>query len=164
MPAKRNRNSAGFTLIELLVVVLILAIAAAIIVPNMSGASDIRATAAARIIAADMQYAQNMAITYQTPVSVEFTPNGEYYTLTNASGPLIHPTTKTDYTTYFGSESGFGMVDIVSASFAGNPKVTFDELGAPDNPGSVTIAAGTYTYNIDVAAATGKVTIAYTGS
>ena len=163
MRSRRNPTDTlgGFTIVELLVVMLILAIVAAIVVPSVGNTSDMRATAATRLIAADLQYAQNMAVTHQEPVGVEFFPDGEYYQLSNTSGPLIHPMTKTAYTVNFASQDEFGKLDIVSADFDGGSKVTFDELGAPDNSGSVTVKSGVSTYRIDVAAATGKVTVTY---
>ncbi len=162
--ARPNSTPSAFTLVEILVVVIILAIAAAIVVPSMSGTASMQATAAARMISADLQYAQNMAITYQELVFVDFTTSGEYYELSNASGPLIHPMTKSDYTVNFATQGNFGRLDVVSADFAGNPRVTFDEIGAPDNPGSVTVAAGGISYSIAVAPATGRVTVTYIGS
>ncbi len=162
--AGRSRDRAAFSLLELLVVIIILAIAAAIVIPNVSSARGIEAMSAARLIATDLQYAQNMAITHQNPVTVAFDTGGESYSLSNTSGPLIHPMTKEAYSVPFSLQSGFEDLDVVSASFAGVSSVTFDELGAPDNPGSVTVQAGPHAYRIDVAAATGRVTVTSLGS
>jgi len=163
----RIRASEGlraFSILELLVVIIIVAIAAAIVVPTMSSTQDVKATSAARIIAADIEYAQSMAITHQDPVTVTFNPSGESYSLSNASGPLVHPITKENYAVDFTTKDGFENLDVVSASFGGTAAVTFDEIGAPDNVGSVTIQVGAHAYQISVAAATGKVRVAYVGS
>ena len=159
----KNRPTAAFTLIEILVVLVILAIAAAIVVPSLNS-SDLQATSAARMIAADLQYAQNVAITTQGPVTVTFDPAGNSYWLSNASGALIHPMNKSAYSVDFDSQSGFGQIGIVSASFGGISSVTFDELGAPDSAGSVTVQAGASGYVISVAAVVGRVTVATAGS
>jgi len=161
---RNNKSSAAFTLVELLVVLVILAIAAAIIVPSVRGLGDLAATSAARTIATDLQYAQNASITFQLPVTVSFDVSGETYTLSNESGPLIHPMSKSAYTVGFSGQEGFENLDIVSANFSGGPAVTFDELGAPDSAGTVVVRSGRYAYRIDVAAATGKVTVTYVGS
>lgn len=158
----RNNAQAGFTLIELMVVVMIMAIAAAVIVASSTGTDDVRATSAAKMIAVDLEYAQNVAITDQDPVTVTFDPAGESYALSNTSGALIHPMSKSAYITDFANMSGFESVNIVSANFSGNPSVTFDELGSPDNAGTVTVQAGSHAYRIAVAAATGKVTVTNT--
>ena len=52
----------------------------------------------------------------------------------------------------------------VSADFAGGNALTFDELGAPTDPGTVVVQAGSHSYRISVAAATGKIMVAYLGS
>jgi prepilin-type N-terminal cleavage/methylation domain-containing protein len=164
----RNRRSSndlsGFTLVEIIVVIVIMAIAAAVIIPHAIGTSDVQAVSGARILASDLQYAENTAITSQSPVTVTFDVAGESYTLSNASGPLIHPITKGAYVVSFASQRGFDNLDIASASFGGNVMVTFDELGAPDNAGSVTLQAGPHVYRVDVAAATGNVTVTNLGS
>lgn len=156
---RRNRQRGAFTLIELLVVLVVLAIAAAVVVPSLDS-SGFQAVSAARMVATDLQYAQNAAITTQAPVTVTFNPAGNSYSLSNASGPLIHPMNKDAYSIDFGSLSGFGQLDITAASFGGGASVTFDELGAPDNGGSVTVQAGTSVYVISLAGVTGRVTVA----
>ena len=155
----RNKWAAGgFSLMELIVVMVILAIAAAVVVP-MFNTTDLQAMSAARLVACDLQYAQNVAITTQQPVTVTFDAAGNSYSLSNASGALIHPMNKGEYSIDFGAQSGFGQLDLVSATFAGSSAVTFDELGAPDNAGSVTLQAGASVYGINVAAITGRVTV-----
>lgn len=153
----------GFTLLELLIVMVILAIAAAMVIPNISSGKDLEATSAARLITADLEYAQNMAITHQEPVTVTFSVSSESYTLSNTSGPLIHPMTKTAYTIALASQQGFSGLDIVSANFGGSDTVSFDEIGTPSNAGSVTVQSGASRYRIDVAAATGRVTVVTEG-
>jgi prepilin-type N-terminal cleavage/methylation domain-containing protein len=160
----RVTSARAFTLVEILVVVIIMGIAAGVVIPMAIDSGDLQAAGGARILASDLQYAQNMAITTQTPVTVTFNAADDSYTLSNASGSLIHPMTKDAYTVDFNTTNGFSSVDMVSASFGGEAAVTFDELGAPDSPGSATIQAGDYTYQVTVSAATGRVTVAMTGS
>ena len=164
---RRKRTSrigpSAFTLIELLVALVILAIIAAMVVPYAAGTSSMQVMAAARRIAVDLEYAQNAAITTQTPITVTFVPASETYRLSNASGVLIHPIDKEDHVVDFGSEDGFDRVSIVSASFNGTEAVTFDSVGTPDNSGAVTLKAGLPTYRIEVSPATGKVTVTATG-
>jgi Tfp pilus assembly protein FimT len=121
-------------------------------------AASVQAVAAARMIVSDLQYAQNEAIAGQTPVTITYDVGAEAYTLSNASGVLIHPITEEDYVVDFSSDSRFNEVDIVSASFAGD-WLSFDEIGAPDESGSITLQAGPHAMRIDVAYATGAVTI-----
>ena len=156
-----NRETSAFTLIELLVTMVIMAIAGGVIVANFSSGDQLDARAAARTITADLQYAQDMAITTQDSVTVTFNIDDESYSLSNTSGPMIHPISKSTYTVSLGPKDGHGNLDGYSVDFAGDVTVTFDELGSPDNPGNIQITFGVYVYQISVAPATGKVTVSY---
>jgi prepilin-type N-terminal cleavage/methylation domain-containing protein len=158
-PWRATGNAKAFTLVEVLVVVVIMAIAGAMIVPLMAGAGEMEALSAARVIATDIQYAQNMAITMQTPVTVQFYPDADRYTLSNASGLLKHPMTNKDYLVDFHARDGFDQVDLASASFGGAASVVFDELGSPSAGGSATVLGGSQTYRIDVTSVTGTVSV-----
>ncbi|MCY2924103.1 MAG: GspH/FimT family protein [Planctomycetota bacterium] len=154
----------AFSLAELIVVVAILAIAAAIIIPELKDTNKFQAMSAARILTTDLEFARDTAITTQTPVTVTFNVPGKSYTLSNASGALVHPMTKTAYTVAFASQSGMGAVGLVSASFGGAATVTFDVTGAPNQEGTVRVQAGAFPYTVQVYRATGRVKTTYTGS
>jgi len=95
---------------------------------------------------------------------VLFSPSTDRYQLSNASGLLKNPMTHSDYVVDLRAQSGFEQLDIFSADFQSSQSVTFDELGAPDNGGSVTVRGGTQTYRIDVAPVTGTVNVVLVGS
>ena len=160
---RRERSRTGFTLIEIIVVLVILAVAAAMIVPYAVGTTSFQASAAARLIMSDLEYAQNQAITTQTPVSVTFSVNGNFYIVSNASGTLIHPISKQAYVVDFDTSSGFDKVSVSSVGFGGGVVVTFDALGAPDNDGTVVIVAGSHTYTVTVAPVSGRVEVSGSG-
>jgi len=164
---RRQRGSPGrrgVTLVELMVVLVLLSIAAAVIVPQAVQSSDLEAVSAARVLSADLSYAQDLAITSQVPVTVSFDVAGNSYTLSNESGTLIHPISKEVYETVFSADNGFGHAEVVSATFGSGSSVTFDELGAPNSAGTVVLQAGVHTYHVSVAAATGRVTVTRIGS
>ena len=158
-----GRSIAAFTLTEMLVVIVILAIVAAVVLPRMVGSSDMQARSAARVMMADLEYAQSVAITSQAPITVTFSIAGNSYTVSNASGPLIHPITKKTYVVEMGEVRGMESVSIASASFGGSSSTTFDALGAPDNSGTVTITAGAHTYTVSVAPVVGRITVTKAG-
>src|SRR5829696_352345 len=82
----------AFTLVEILVVVIILGIAGAIIVPSIGSRDDMKAAAAARVIMADLIYAQNLAITSQGNRYINFDTVNQQYSLTNSAAVVIqHP-------------------------------------------------------------------------
>jgi prepilin-type N-terminal cleavage/methylation domain-containing protein len=147
----------GFTLTELLIVVMLIAVLAAVAIPMALDTDDIQASAAARKITGDLQYAQNQAIATQTPITVTFSASGDSYQLSNASGILVHPINKSSYVVSFSTQRELSRVDVLSADFGGTSAVTFDEMGAPGAGGSVAIQAGARTLTLNVADVTGLV-------
>ena len=150
----------GFTLIELIVVVVILAIMAAVVIPYVTGTSSMKAQSAARLVMSDLEYAQDLAITSQSDITVTFDTSGNFYGVSNESGPLNHPITKKTYVVDFDTLAGLSGVSLTAASFGGGSSVTFDSLGAPSPDGSVNVSAGVSGYQVTVAPITGRVTVA----
>src|SRR5687768_7200473 len=111
----------GFTLVEILMVVVILGIASAVIVPQIGTRSDLKARAAARMVVADLIYAQNMAIATQKWHYVQFDTTNNRYTVyddmpldPDGTGPqatvvpsphlpINHPVNKSPYVVQFGA-------------------------------------------------------------
>jgi prepilin-type N-terminal cleavage/methylation domain-containing protein len=148
----------GFTLIEVLVVVVIIVIAAVMAVPLMSSAESVQLRSAANLIAADLEYAKNLAITRQQYYTVDFDKDAESYEIQDQSGTVIpHPVNKGfDYSINFTNNSRLKEVDIYDVDF---DSVTFDYLGSPDVGGDITLKAGNSTMTITVAMVTGYVSI-----
>jgi len=65
----------AFTLVEILMVVVILAITSAIIIPQISSRDDLKVASAARVVMADLIWAQNRAISTQQKQYVFFGTN-----------------------------------------------------------------------------------------
>jgi len=165
----RMRGRFGFTMIEILVVVVIIAIAAAMAIPMMSSSASIQLSSAANLIAADLEYAKNLAIIHQQNYTVVFDDSAESYEIQDNSGTVIsHPVNKGfDYSVDFASgNSKLNKVDIFTVNFDSAGSVEFDYLGSPWNAGSsplnqgiVTLKAGGATTTINVAAVTGYISI-----
>jgi prepilin-type N-terminal cleavage/methylation domain-containing protein len=174
----------GFTLVEILAVVVIIGIASAIIVPQMGTRDDMRVAAAARVVIADLIYAQNLAISNGAVVYVKFDTANQRYTLlstANSGGDvaLSHPIRQTSYIQQFGSTSrdwptttiNSADFDGLTAAFADQYTVAFDEIGAPYvfkystnttedlNTGSIVMRCGAFTKTISITAATGEITV-----
>ena len=154
----------GFTLIEIMGVVILLGIAASIIVPQFSTRDDLQTTAAARLVMADLMYAQNRAIATQKKHYVEFT--GSSYTLyardsdSTALYTLINPLTSSTYTVTFGTAStNFSTTQIASINFDNSTShaIQFDSLGLPSVYNAATDAAVTL-------ANTGTITLSTTAN
>ncbi|WP_428939945.1 pilus assembly FimT family protein [Fontivita pretiosa] len=167
----------GFTLVEILAVVVILGIASAIIIPQIGTRDDLVASAAARVVMADLIYAQNRAIAMQKKHFVQFV--GQQYTLmTRASdtSPLTaitHPVDKTDYVTAFGVRySGLENASLGTINFGGPSIIGFDELGSPfsfdpatgiiaplTSPATIQVCCGSHRLTIAIEPFTGETTV-----
>ncbi|MBN1816619.1 MAG: GspH/FimT family pseudopilin [Sedimentisphaerales bacterium] len=174
----KNRDGgrkAGFTFIEIIVVIVILGIAALLAVPMFSSAADIQVRTAANMIAADLEYAKSMAITFQQKYSVVFLSGSERYQVQDQAGVVLtHPTNPgVTFLIDFSADNRTNQVDIVSANFAGATgtaqAVTFDYLGTPYaglpgseemlNNGTITLSADTFGLTVTVEPVTGYITI-----
>jgi len=147
------RSRRGFTLVEILAVLVIIGIASAIVLPSLGSRDDLKTAAAARVLVADLIYAQNQAIATQKTVYVKFVAaNNCYRVLTAAasSGDTVmsHPMTLQPYATVFGTVAdpvtgvvatkGLDTVTIDSVAFSGidsnytnDVTLAFDEMGEP---------------------------------
>jgi prepilin-type N-terminal cleavage/methylation domain-containing protein len=127
----------AFTLIEILVVVVILGIAAAIVVPAIGSRSDLKATSAARMIMADLIYAQNRSISQQKKHYVRFDKAAETYEVLEQVSPsavlIKHPVEASNFVVTLGSGGAKPIRDVVidDATFDGKSILAFDELGTP---------------------------------
>jgi prepilin-type N-terminal cleavage/methylation domain-containing protein len=170
----------GFTLIEILTVVVVIGIAAALVVPHLGTSNDQSVAAAARIVMADLIYAQNQAITTQQTIYVQFnTATGTYALM---SGPpvspipyLTNPITTSNYIETFGSGGSNGLSNstLTSASFDSYTVLAFDELGTPMEysaslnggvpvamtTGSIVLTSGTFSLTISIEAYTGALSV-----
>ncbi len=179
MRCAKRQHGGGFTLVEILVVVIIIGIAGAIIVPQISSRNDLKTSAAARMVMADLIYAQNLAITKQKNQYVMFDlSTGTYQVVTAPDMSVVtNPVTHSPFVVRFGTGGGSGLenTQLVDATFLGQGSATsftigFDELGTPlmwpgsDPPvtmtsGSITLQTGTYKLKLDIEPYTGLITV-----
>jgi prepilin-type N-terminal cleavage/methylation domain-containing protein len=169
-----RRSTGGFTLIEILMVVVILGIASAVIVPQIGTRNDLKVAAAARMVMADLIYAQNRSIASQQMHCVKFDAAAEQYGVVTADDTdtyVTHPITKDNYLQSFGSTPGLEDVVIESVNFDAQSMIGFDELGTPyavggeGGPaalaaaGTIVIRSGDYSLTISVEPFTGEITL-----
>jgi len=167
----------AYTLLEVLVVVAILGTAAAIVVPSMSSAGNLRVQAAVREMVADITFAQSDAVAYQARRAIIFYEGEGRYVLCEVRGSVIDPAVDAlfdntrdgqRYEVIF-DEQRTGGAAIIEVDFDGDNVLIFDELGGPietadgDRPsmgGFIRIrdAIG-QTFRIDVDAYTGRVQV-----
>jgi len=177
LPRPRGGLRTAFTFTEVLVVVIILGIASAIVLPQVTSNDDLNAAAAARTVMADLLYAQNRAIAMQTMHYVTFDTVNQRYTLYSGSiSPatiLTHPINLDPYVMTFGQSGPNNVsqsVSLTSASFNGVTTIAFDEMGVPysyssgtatalSETGAIELTCGSYTVTISVAQDTGEITV-----
>ena len=158
----------GFSLVEILVVIVILAIVAAVVIPNIGSGADSQAIGAARVVKSDLEVARSLAVTTQQPHSLVFSPDRQSYkVVANYAGgayasavAVAHPVVaKKAFEVNLVSLNGMSGVTVVSASFGGAAYVTFNAQGDPSAGGIVTLRAGATQMQIEVAVLTGTVTV-----
>lgn len=166
----RRRSAGAYTLVEVLITVAIMGLAAAIIVPNMLQAGTLGVQAGARMIIADLLFAQNEAMAQQSARRVTFDPADnsykiEKYDRANAAWVLEfnraygNNGSEQNYEMDFDEDSRFNGVDIVSADFGGSGQVEFDDLGNPSSGGTIRLRFDAHAFDIRVAPFTGRVTV-----
>lgn len=161
----RLRRSGAYTLIEVLLVVAILGITSAVIVPSMLTAGEMGVQAAARVIVADLLYAQNEAIAQQASHSVVFDNANNSYQVLDQNGNALTAEwisgQANNYVVDFDEDRRFQGVTITAVNFGATNGVTFDSLGSPTagGGGSVTIQFDRQSFRINVADFTGRVTV-----
>ena len=144
----------GFTLVEILAVLVILGVASAMIIPQIGSRDDLKTASMARVVMADLLYAQNRAVSLQQVHYVRFdTVAGRYEVLESMSPETLitHPVNKTAFTVLLAPDrtddlEGVALGDV---DFGDQPILAFDELGTPyaydESTGTRTplLAAGT---------------------
>ena len=128
--------SQGFTLVELIMVVVLIGILAVSVVPKLVDTSAISLQGAAAMIAADIRYTQELAMSTHAPKTITFINDDTFYTVNSQ------------------------IMNLPSrVSISSGATFTFNSLGEPTSGGgsSVEIEAGSSTKTITVESYTGRV-------
>jgi prepilin-type N-terminal cleavage/methylation domain-containing protein len=145
MQAKR-----GFTLIELVAVIVLISIVAVVVGgPVLGYVSEMRSGAAAARLAADLRYAQRIALAAGLKTWVAFDAAGDRYTLyrEDPDNPgsasriaLAHPLDPSTNQVQFG-DGPFANVTIEAVSINATDEIEFDHLGVPADENGIALAA-----------------------
>lgn len=163
----------GFTLVEILMVVVILGLVGAIVIPQVGSRNDIIVAAAARVVVADLIYAQNRAINSQQKQYIIF--SGQTYSLQTKSGSTMttikNPITHNNYSQAFSvNGTTFERVKINQSKFGAAGSMAYDELGSPlafdgtnttalISAGTIQLSCGSASLTINVQPFTGETTV-----
>ncbi len=170
--AARPPRRGGFSLIELILVVLVIGVIAGLAAPMAGQNNTTRLREAAKLLVADLAFAQNESITHGDDLRLlVFDTDDHSYYLAAASDPetpLINPVTRRPYVTRFGEGRAAQLqgVTIQALSMDGDSGATDDRVGygiygqidqAAD--ATITLASGGSTITITIQASTGETTI-----
>jgi prepilin-type N-terminal cleavage/methylation domain-containing protein len=136
--ASRRWADRGFTLVELLITISIIAIAAALVVPQMADDQAMRLEAAARVLVSDIELAQVLTIAQpDRPVVVRFDGDTQTYWLAYASDPdtpLPRGDTGDPYEVTLGLGRASAATDVTMAVFdMEDDTLTFNEQGGVED-------------------------------
>jgi len=162
----------GVSMLELMIVVAVLGIVGAIALPMFSGTDATRLSAAARVLAADLDAARAESIAHGEDLRfVVFDPDAVTWHIAAASdttAPINHADTGQPYTRTLG-RGALRQLDGVTvstysldrASETNDDKLGFGLYGQTDqaNDATITFAAGASTITVTVNASSGEVTI-----
>lgn len=168
-------RSRAFTLVEILVVVVIIGAISALIIPQIAGRDDLKASAGARVLIADLSYAQNLALSTARVIYVQFDEDEQRYTVyrgfpLTAANRVVHPVTQGPFVVSFGRpRDAMEKLQLSDVDMDGEEVLAFDEAGAPFSvnsgggttaldEGSVVVNCGTRTVTVRIDADTGRLT------
>jgi len=177
MTGTPRKHPRGFTLVEILVVVVILGLASAMIIPQIGSRDDLKVAAAARLIIADLTYAQNRAIATQAMQYVAFDTGSTPQTYairnsTTSSDYVTDPITHGNFirTISTGGTPGLAdvTIDVAGTGFDTLQTLAFDSLGQPYavgastdvmNVGAIKLTCGQQSLTITIEPYTGEMSV-----
>jgi Tfp pilus assembly protein FimT len=157
---------AGLTLVEILAMMLIMGVIAAVVIPLADSDDKIVAASGARMVLADLEYAQSEAIRTRQPVTVTFDAANDKYTITIASGTINRPGDTGAYVVSLKELDP--KMDLGTVNFGGGTALKFLSTGDPvrvtddtalSTAGTIPVSNGDTTYNVKVLPVTGKVRV-----
>jgi type II secretory pathway pseudopilin PulG len=164
-----RRRAAGVTYVELVVVLVCMAVAALLLLPELSGQATTELQGAAEALVADMEYAQQQSMAHGDDCRVVvFDVANNTYSIAPASKPNVpipHPVDRQPFVNRFGSGrcAHFKNVVIESCDVGGDAKLGFRPLGELDQstPATIKLRRGKYRISVRLDPTTGESTVTW---
>lgn len=162
----KRKLKKGITIIELLMVIIIVGIISAAAIPRLKGLGTIKLNAAAKGLASDIRYVQQVAISRHTRTRMIFSVVSDTY-IADEESPYLNntwvrmksPVTNGELSEDYRIDGPYSGIDISSASFSGSGNLTFNWTGAPSAGGTVTMSVAGGVRNVLVENETGLVRV-----
>ena len=158
----------GVTLFELVIVIVILAILSISLAVKMITFNDIKLSSAAGKLAADISYAQQLAITTQVFHGAYLeTANNQYFVFRDTTSTKVKDpyNRANDLIVNYNTATELNGVTIYAVNINSSAGVTFDGAGTPydanknilGSNGTITLKCGTSSKTVTITANTGKI-------
>jgi len=162
-----GRRAGGFTFIEVMIVVATLAIIATLVLPMVTSTETARLRAAARLLVADIEYAQIESMAHgDDPRILVLDAANDAYRIATVSAPDVPITSSlgsTPYETVFGADRAACLTGVTISGFSldGDDRLGFGRYGSLDQltPATITLACGGRTITITIDTDTGEATV-----
>jgi type II secretory pathway pseudopilin PulG len=161
------RRASAFTYIELVVVLVCLAVAAVLVLPEVSGAGAYTLRGAAEVLVADLEYAQQQSMTHGDDCRiVVFDLATSTYWIAPGSTPataIAHPVDRQPFVNRFGQGRHAHLKNVVieSCDVGGDGRVGFRSLGQLDQttPATIRLRYGTDRVEVRLDPTTGEASV-----
>ncbi|MFT4580055.1 MAG: prepilin-type N-terminal cleavage/methylation domain-containing protein [Nitrospinales bacterium] len=137
------KNHKGFTLVELVFVILCLGILSAVAIPSFDR-SSITATLSAHTVQTDVKYIQDLAMTRNQNVTIEFLAGAKSYMVTGDPGG-VYPAEMRELPQ--------------GATILANITIDFNSAGEPSSADYITLVSGSETATVAIEQFTGRATV-----
>ncbi len=87
--SRKGQAAPGFSLVEVLIVLAIMGVMAAAVIPFFDPLADDQIRSVAEVVAADLAYARNLAVSHQSSYRLTFSIPGNQYTLTHSGANTL---------------------------------------------------------------------------
>lgn len=157
IPARAQERSA-FTLLELLIVLVLITLIAAVSTWAYFSRPEVTLDNAIRILARDLQIAQNRAILLRRPVSIVFADDGDGYRLVDRTE--ASPADRGDFERIerrYSRDAIFEGVRILPVGLAARGEIVFPCDGREPPPGRIMVGYREETRTLEIENGTGRI-------
>jgi prepilin-type N-terminal cleavage/methylation domain-containing protein len=157
----RRARTAAFTLLELLIVLVVVALVASLAIPAFFERSEVTLDNACRLLAEDLRAAQNRAAYLRTEIRVQFSADGDGYTVVDAQGiPVEAPGGEGLFVRSYERDAVFEGVSIARVECGAMRRIAYDEHGRATQGGRILLTYHDDSRLVEVVGGDGRIRVA----